>query len=207
LRSLVRRRCARGRCPASSCEGLLVPAGLSADPLVFQSECMEAFVASWAAQGFAASTIDNDIGVLERMLEALGRPAWEVTAEDVDRVVGDLARTGRATSTCPQLPAGVQGFHRFLEVCKAVEIEVAFGVRLACPVDEYNSSRQVSSDSLRHNNGVGVMQQAQRVSRRCAFFLASEDTPGLIVESGPTQQLFDAPADPRTADYVHGRFG
>ncbi len=79
--------------------------------------------------------------------------------------------------------------------------------KAACPVDEYNSSRQVSSDSLRHNNGVGVMQQAQRVSRRCAFFLASEDTPGLIVESGPTQQLFDAPADPRTADYVHGRFG
>jgi len=63
---------------------------------------MEAFVASWAAQGFAASTIDYDIGVLERMLEALGRPAWEVTAEDVDRVVGDLGRTGRATSTCPQ---------------------------------------------------------------------------------------------------------
>jgi integrase len=40
-----------------------------------------------------------------------------------------------------------KGFHRFLEVRKAVEIEVAFGVRLACPVDEYNSSRHVSSDS------------------------------------------------------------
>ena len=51
------------------------------------------------------------------------------------------------------------------------------------------------------------MQQAQRVSSNCAFFLAAEDTPGHIVESGPTQTLFDNPSDPRTADYVHGRFG
>jgi phosphate transport system ATP-binding protein len=27
------------------------------------------------------------------------------------------------------------------------------------------------------------------------------------VEAAPTEQMFDAPADPRTADYVHGRFG
>jgi phosphate transport system ATP-binding protein len=51
------------------------------------------------------------------------------------------------------------------------------------------------------------MQQAQRVSQRCAFFLATDQTPGHIVESGPTEQLFDAPVDPRTADYVNGRFG
>jgi phosphate transport system ATP-binding protein len=51
------------------------------------------------------------------------------------------------------------------------------------------------------------MQQAARVSQRCAFFLATHDTPGRIVESGPTGQLFDNPTDERTADYVHGRFG
>jgi hypothetical protein len=38
-------------------EGLVVPAELRVDPLVFQSECMDAFVASWTARGFAASTI------------------------------------------------------------------------------------------------------------------------------------------------------
>ena len=127
-------------------QGQIVPAGLPVDPLVFQSECVDAFVASWAARGFAASTIDNDIGVLDRMLEALGRPAWEVTAEDVDRVVGDLARAGRATSTRRNYLQVFKGFHRFLEVRKAVEIEAAFGVRLVCPVDEYNSARHVSSD-------------------------------------------------------------
>ncbi|MER8187013.1 phosphate ABC transporter ATP-binding protein [Kitasatospora sp. NPDC094015] len=51
------------------------------------------------------------------------------------------------------------------------------------------------------------MQQAQRVSQSCAFFLASHDTPGRIVEAGPTGQIFTSPADQRTADYVNGRFG
>ncbi|MDH6112053.1 phosphate transport system ATP-binding protein [Kitasatospora sp. MAP12-15] len=51
------------------------------------------------------------------------------------------------------------------------------------------------------------MQQAQRVSQSCAFFLASHDTPGQIVEAGPTDRLFTDPVDPRTADYVNGRFG
>jgi phosphate transport system ATP-binding protein len=51
------------------------------------------------------------------------------------------------------------------------------------------------------------MQQAQRVSDKCAFFLAEHDTPGCIVETGPTQQIFESPADERTSDYVHGRFG
>ena len=61
---------------------------------------------------------------------------------------------------------------------------------------------QVTIVIVTHN-----MQQAQRVSSECAFFLAAEGTPGHIVESGATQQLFEAPTDPRTEDYVHGRFG
>ncbi|MFJ8039630.1 phosphate ABC transporter ATP-binding protein [Kitasatospora sp. NPDC096147] len=51
------------------------------------------------------------------------------------------------------------------------------------------------------------MQQAQRVSQSCAFFLAGHDSPGRIVEAGPTEQVFGSPADRRTADYVNGRFG
>ncbi|HEV7721120.1 MAG TPA: phosphate ABC transporter ATP-binding protein [Iamia sp.] len=51
------------------------------------------------------------------------------------------------------------------------------------------------------------MQQAQRVSDRCAFFLAAEGRPGHIVEQGPTDLMFSAPSDPRTLDYVSGRFG
>jgi phosphate transport system ATP-binding protein len=51
------------------------------------------------------------------------------------------------------------------------------------------------------------MQQARRISDNCAFFLATHDTPGHIVESGLTRQVFENPGDPRTSDYVHGRFG
>jgi phosphate transport system ATP-binding protein len=51
------------------------------------------------------------------------------------------------------------------------------------------------------------MQQAARVSNRCAFFLAEQGAPGVIVEQGTTEAMFNTPQDPRTTDYVHGRFG
>jgi phosphate transport system ATP-binding protein len=51
------------------------------------------------------------------------------------------------------------------------------------------------------------MQQAQRVSQQCAFFLASQNTPGAIVEFGDTEAMFSDPIDSRTFDYVNGRFG
>jgi phosphate transport system ATP-binding protein len=51
------------------------------------------------------------------------------------------------------------------------------------------------------------MQQAARVSQQCAFFLAEMGTPGVIVEHGPTELMFNDPQDPRTTDYVNGRFG
>ena len=51
------------------------------------------------------------------------------------------------------------------------------------------------------------MQQAARISRHCAFFLAEQGQPGVIVERGLTTKMFESPDDPRTADYVNGRFG
>ncbi|WP_060894348.1 site-specific integrase [Streptomyces mirabilis] len=128
--------------------GGAVPQGpLTTDPWQFQTMCVDAFVASWRARGFSPVTIDNDIGLLERTLTALGRPAWEVTPEDIDRVVGDLAVKGRATSTRREYVQIFKGFHRFLQARKAAEIEAAFGVRLVCPVDEFNASRNVGDDS------------------------------------------------------------
>jgi phosphate transport system ATP-binding protein len=51
------------------------------------------------------------------------------------------------------------------------------------------------------------MQQAQRVSHQCAFFLAAENQPGKVIEHGPTRTIFEDPTDTRTEDYVNGRFG
>jgi phosphate transport system ATP-binding protein len=61
---------------------------------------------------------------------------------------------------------------------------------------------QVTVVIVTHN-----MQQAARVSQQCAFFLAQLGTPGDIVEAGPTTEIFGNPKDPRTEDYVNGRFG
>jgi phosphate transport system ATP-binding protein len=63
-------------------------------------------------------------------------------------------------------------------------------------------SEEVTVVIVTHN-----MQQANRVSDNCAFFLAEDGNPGRIVESGPTEKLFNRPEDPRTLDYVNGRFG
>jgi integrase/recombinase XerD len=143
--------------------GEVAPVVETRDPQRFQAECVEAFVASWTARGFAESTIVNDVGVLERMLAALGRPVWEVTAADVDRVVGELASSGRAVSTRRNYVQVFKGFHRFLEVRRAAEIEAAFGVRLACPLDEFNAARHVGDDSP----GVDAPPTPERVA---AFF-------------------------------------
>jgi phosphate transport system ATP-binding protein len=63
-------------------------------------------------------------------------------------------------------------------------------------------AREVTIVIVTHN-----MQQAARVSDTCAFFLASQGTPGVIVEHGQTDAMFGSPQDQRTADYVNGRFG
>src|SRR5574344_387438 len=46
------------------------------------------------------------------------------------------------------------------------------------------------------------LQQAARVSDRTAFFLLGE-----LVEYGETEQIFSAPKEKRTEDYITGRFG
>jgi len=56
------------------------------------------------------------------------------------------------------------------------------------------------------------MQQATRVSDRTAFFSVlvnpdSDTRTGVLIEYGPTQQIFETPHDSRTEAYVTGRTG
>ena len=82
-----------------------------------------------------------------------------------------------------------------------------------CSALDPTSTRRVEETIEDISNDVTVvivthnMQQASRVSQQCAFFLAEQGTPGTIVEVGTTEQMFMSPVDPRTADYVNGRFG
>ena len=56
------------------------------------------------------------------------------------------------------------------------------------------------------------MQQAARVSDRCAFFTtevseSSDTRTGVLVEFDATEKMFSNPSDERTENYVTGRFG
>jgi len=56
------------------------------------------------------------------------------------------------------------------------------------------------------------MQQAARVSDRCAFFTTevsetSDLRTGVLVEFDATEKMFSNPSDVRTENYVTGRFG
>ncbi len=57
--------------------------------------------------------------------------------------------------------------------------------------------RRVTIVIVTHN-----MQQAARVADRTAFMLGGE-----LVEVGATQEIFTNPSDPRTEEYVTGKFG
>ena len=46
------------------------------------------------------------------------------------------------------------------------------------------------------------MQQALRIANKTAFFLLGE-----VIEYDDTEKIFSNPSDPRTEDYVTGRFG
>ena len=82
-----------------------------------------------------------------------------------------------------------------------------------CSALDPTSTRRIEEtiDELREQVTIVIvthnMQQAARVSQYCAFFLAAEGEPGVVVEQGSTQQMFFHPEDQRTLDYVTGRFG
>ncbi len=82
-----------------------------------------------------------------------------------------------------------------------------------CSALDPGSTRRIEETILELKENVTIvivthnMQQAQRISDQTAFFLAEDNTPGYVVEFGETQQIFYGPIDPRTNEYVNGRFG
>jgi phosphate transport system ATP-binding protein len=63
-------------------------------------------------------------------------------------------------------------------------------------------AKQFTIVAVTHN-----MQQAARVSDVTAFMLADETRIGRLIEVDDTSKLFTKPRDPRTEDYITGRFG
>jgi len=113
-------------------------------------------------------------------------------------------------------PGGALSGGQQQRLCIARSLAVSPDVLLMdepCSALDPTSTRRVEQtiDELRGQVTIVIvthnMQQAARVSQKCAFFLATHDTPGHIVETGETEQIFHDPVDTRTADYVNGRFG
>ena len=142
-----------------------------------------------------------------------------IKAHDKDGIVeASLRRAGLWNEVHRRLrsPGGALSGGQQQRLCIARSLAISPDVLLMdepCSALDPTSTRRIEETIRELEDQVTIvivthnMQQAQRVSKNCAFFLAAENTPGHIVETGPTEQLFEAPVDPRTADYVHGRFG
>ena len=83
-----------------------------------------------------------------------------------------------------------------------------------CSALDPTSTRRIEETiaELRHQVTIVIvthnMQQAARVSQQAAFFLAEQGSPGRHRRAGLDDRTSsNSPVDPRTADYVHGRFG
>ncbi|HEX9034007.1 MAG TPA: phosphate ABC transporter ATP-binding protein [Streptosporangiaceae bacterium] len=138
--------------------------------------------------------------------------------ERADLLEGSLLRAGLWTEVKDRLsqPGGALSGGQQQRLCIARSLAVNPEVLLMdepCSALDPGSTARIEQTiaDLREEVTVVIvthnMQQALRVSQLCAFFLATQGAPGGIVEAGETRKMFEAPDDPRTMDYVHGRFG
>jgi len=157
------------------------------------------------------------MSIYDNVASGLKLAGIKVNSRD-ELVEGSLRRAGLWNEVHRRLKApggGLSGGQQ-QRLCIARALAVTPDVLLMdepCSALDPTSTRRIEDTiaELREHVTIVIvthnMQQAARVSQKCAFFLATDRTPGHIVEAGPTEQMFGAPNDPRTADYVNGRFG
>ena len=130
-----------------------------------------------------------------------GRAEPHPAVTDALELVGLRDRTSRNALSLSGGEAQRVAFARAL----AVDPEVLLLDEPTSNLDPRNTALLEGAILRARDRGVGVvvathdMHQARRVSDRVAVVLGGE-----LVESGPPEQIFDSPADPRTAKFVGG---
>jgi phosphate transport system ATP-binding protein len=159
------------------------------------------------------------MSIADNVTAGLALTGTKVSRSERNNLVEDcLARAGLWGEVKDRLdrPGGALSGGQQQRLCIARALAIGPEVLLMdepCSALDPTSTRRIEETIAELRDDVTIvivthnMQQAARVSQQAAFFLAEHGTPGGIVESGPTDQLFERPRDPRTDDYVNGRFG
>ncbi|ANP73328.1 phosphate ABC transporter ATP-binding protein [Cryobacterium arcticum] len=159
------------------------------------------------------------MSIYDNVIAGLTLTGRRVSGDEKDALVEScLSKAGLWTEVRDRLrsPGGGLSGGQQQRLCIARSLAVTPRILLMdepCSALDPTSTRVIEETMLELAQEVTIvivthnMQQAQRVSQNCAFFLAAQGTPGGIVEHGPTELMFGDPIDRRTADYVNGRFG
>jgi len=159
------------------------------------------------------------MSVAENVVAGLKLARHRLTRSDAQETVKhSLERAGLWNEVKNRLgdPGGGLSGGQQQRLCIARALAVQPDVLLMdepCSALDPTSTRRIEEtiDELRDQVTIVIvthnMQQAARVSQYCAFFLAADGEPGVVVEQGTTQKMFFHPEDQRTLDYVTGQFG
>ena len=139
---------------------------------------------------------DNHDDIVEETLTSAG--LWNEVKDRLDRAGGELSGGQQQRLVIARALAVQPHVLLMDEPCSA--LDPASTLKIEETIRQL--SKTVTIVIVTHN-----MQQAVRVADNTAFFLASENEPGHVVEQGLTTELFGNPQDQRTLDYVNGRFG
>jgi len=159
------------------------------------------------------------MSIFDNVVAGLSLTGIKISKSDrADLVEESLAKAGlwnEVKDRLRQAGGGLSGGQQ-QRLCIARSLAVKPRILLMdepCSALDPTSTRRIEQTITELSSDVTIvivthnMQQAQRVSDQCAFFLAEAGTPGQIVEHGPTDLMFSSPQDSRTFDYVNGRFG
>jgi phosphate transport system ATP-binding protein len=159
------------------------------------------------------------MSIYDNVLSGLKLTGARADQSEKDQIVHDcLQKAGLWNEVSDRLrqPGGALSGGQQQRLCIARALAIRPRVLLMdepCSALDPTSTRRIEAtiNDLRAEVTIIIvthnMQQATRVSDYTAFFLAEQGAPGYIVEHGPTDAMFNEPQDPRTSDYVYGRFG